>query len=87
MSKFAQTQSTPISNMVAELNAVLGAQHFRPIYYNHNRMYELQLTEIGKASKKFSYLATEGCITFAEMFHYLNGILMGYRVAKQINNL
>lgn len=86
MGLYPQTKSSPISNMVAELNAILGAMYFKAVYNNSDRLYDLQLTELGKTSKKFSYLATEGQITFAEMFHYLNGILMGYRVAKQINN-
>lgn len=71
--------------MVAELNAILGYPYFQSKYYNDTRLYELLPTEYCKQSKKFIYLATEGPITFAEMFHYLNGILMGYRIAKEIH--
>lgn len=71
--------------MVAELNAILGFPYFQAVYYDATRMYELVITEAGKKSKKYSYLATEGPIAFAEMFHYLNGILMGYRIAKEIH--
>ena len=85
MPGYPQTQSHPITNMVAELNAILGAQHFIALYEAHIRQYELALTEFGKSSKKYSYLATEGTIPFSEMFQYLNGILMGYRLAKQMH--
>lgn len=87
MAKFLQTKSNPISNMVAELNAILGECHFQSVYYSHSRMYELKLTELGNISKRYKYLATEGMLSFSDMFQYLNGILLGYRMAKQLHKL
>lgn len=87
MGLYPQTQSNPITNLTAELNAVIGEQHFRVLYDAHIRQYELALTELGKSSKKYSYLATEGTIPFSEMFQYLNGILMGCRLTKQLHKL
>lgn len=87
MPKYPQTQSSPISNLVAELNAFIGEPHFKMLYEAHIRQYELVLTDIGKASKKYSYLATEGTLPFSEMFQYLNGILMGCRLTKQLHKI
>jgi len=83
MGYYPQTQSNPITNMCAELNAIIGEQHFRVLYDAHIRQYKLSLTDLGKASKKYSYLETIS-MPFSEMFEYLNGILLGFRLAKQI---
>ena len=85
MGRYPQTQSSPITNMCAELNAIIGEQHFRVQYHAHIRQYELALTELGKASKKYSFMATEETMPYSEMFEYLNGILLGYRLAKQLH--
>lgn len=85
MGRYPQTQSNPITNMCAELNAIIGEQHFRVLYDAHVRQYELAMTDLGQASKKFNYLATVETMQFSEMFEYLNGILLGYRLAKQIH--
>ena len=86
MGKFTQTRSNPLTNMVAEINAFLGGIYLSVTYDSRTRMYELCATELGIKTKKFIYLSTEGFITFAEMFHYLNGILMGCRISKQLYN-
>jgi hypothetical protein len=85
MGRYPQTQSNPITNMCAELNAIIGEQHFCVLYDSHIRQYELAMTDLGRASKKFNYLATVETMPFSEMFEYLNGILLGYRLAKQIH--
>ena len=85
MALFKQKQRNAITNLVAELNANLGEQNFIVLYEAYIRQYELALTDYGKASKKYSFLATDGTLPFSEMFQYLNGILMGYRLAKQIH--
>lgn len=85
MGRYPQTQSNPITNMCAELNAIIGEQHFCVLYDAHIRQYELALTELGQASKKYHYLATIETMQFSEMFEYLNGILLGYRLAKQLH--
>ena len=87
MGRYPQTQSNPITNMCAELNAIIGGQHFRVLYDAHIRQYELALTDLGQASKKYHYFATIETLPFSEMFEYLNGILLGYRLAKQIHQL
>ena len=87
MGRYPQTQSNPITNMCAELNAIIGEQHFCVLYDAHIRQYELTLTDLGKASKKFSYLATVESMPFSEMFEYLNGILLGCRLTKCLYNL
>ena len=84
MGRYPQTQSNPITNMCAELNAIIGEQHFCVLYDAHIRQYELALTELGQTSKKYHYLATVETMQFSEMFEYLNGILLGYRLAKQL---
>lgn len=83
MGRYPQTQSSPVTSMCAELNAIIGEQHFRVLYNAHARQYDLVLTELGKISKKYSFLETTG-LQFSEMFEYLNGVLLGYRLAKQI---
>ena len=85
MGRYPQTQSNPITNMCAELNAIIGEQHFCVLYDSHIRQYELAMTDLGRASKKYHYLATVETMPFSEMFEYLNGILLGYRLAKQIH--
>lgn len=85
--KFPQTQSNPLTNMVAELNAIIGKPHFKMMYYSYGRKYELAMTELGNSSKRFSFLASSEPMTFTDMFNYLNGILNGYRLAKQLHNL
>jgi hypothetical protein len=85
MGRYPQTQSNPITNMCAELNAIIGEQHFCVLYDAHIRQYELALTELGQTSKKYHYLATIETMQFSEMFEYLNGILLGYRLAKQLH--
>ena len=84
MALFPQTQRNAITNLVAELNATIGEQHFKVMYESYIRQYELALTDLGKSSKKYSYLATDGTLPFLEMFQYLNGILLGCRMAKQL---
>lgn len=87
MGTYPQTQSNPITNMCAELNAIIGEQHFHVLYDSFARRYKLALTELGKASKKYKFLEVEEALIFSEMFEYLDGILLGYRLAKQIHNL
>ena len=87
MGLFQQQQRNAITNLVAELNAILGEQHFKVLYEAHIRQYELALTDLGKSSKKYTYLATDGTLPHSEMFQYLNGVLMGIRLAKQLYKL
>lgn len=86
MGRYPQTQSNPITNMCAELNAIIGEQYFCVLYDSRIRQYELAMTDLGRTSKKYHYLATIETMPFSEMFEYLNGILLGYRLAKHINN-
>lgn len=78
---YPQTQSTPLTNMVAEINAAIGVTYFKIDYNAPERTYILNITDAGKHLKKYNYLA-HGQLLYTEMFSYLNGILGGIRLAK-----
>lgn len=82
------TQSNAITNMVAELNAIVGTGTFKVNYQQHQRRYELVFTDMvpSDKSKKFQYLIPNNTLVFSEMFMYLHGVLMGCRYSKQVLN-
>ena len=79
-----QKQSHAITNMVVELNATIKMPYFTAKYCCEARTYELVQTELGKQVKLYDFLLA-GPITYAEMFHYLNGVLLGIRANNVIN--
>lgn len=66
--------------MVAELNSQLGGLYFTVAI--DGRTYTLNPTNLAVTTNKFNYISIDGGITYSDMFHYLNGILIGIRAAK-----
>ena len=84
MAWFPKEQSNPITNMVCQLNDLLGGVYFTvSLHANGVCRYSLNLTNYGVNQKKFGYIATDEPIQFGEMFAYLNGLLLGIKAAKR----
>lgn len=76
---FPKEQSNPISNMVAELNDKLGGPYFTVSF--NGKLYTLNPTKLLVSLKKFNYVSINGGMTYSDIFQYLNGILIGLRLA------
>lgn len=68
--------------MVAELNYQLGGFYFTVSF--DSKLYTLNPTNFAIAQKKFNYVSIDGGLTYADMYHYLSGILIGIRAAKAL---
>lgn len=83
MAWFPKEQSNAITNMVCQLNDLLGGTYFTAIITADGvNLYSLNLTNYGISKRKYGYLATDLPLPYGEMFAYLNGILLGIRAAK-----
>lgn len=81
MAWFPKTQSNEISILVSQLNHELGG-----IYFNvslENRVYFLNPTNKAISENKFKYISVEN-LSFADMVHYLSGLLNGLRAGKSL---
>ena len=81
---FPKGQSTPITNMVCQLNELLGGTYFTVSITTEGGifLYSLNLTNFGVAKRKYGYMVFDGALPYGEMFSYLQGLLLGYRAAK-----
>lgn len=80
---FPKEQSNPITNMVAELNSRLGGLTYFTVSFD-GKLYTLNSTNLTIASKKFRSVSVDGGLTYSDMFQYLNGILVGLKIAQEI---
>lgn len=80
---FPKEQSNPITNMVAELNSRLGGLTYFTVSFD-GKLYTLNPTNLTIASKKFRSVSVDGGLTYSDMFQYLNGILVGLKIAQEI---
>lgn len=79
---FPKEQSNPITNMVAQLNSILGGQYFSILF--DGRHYQLNPTKLALKEKKYQYVSARK-LTYSDMFHYLSGIFIGLKVAEELN--
>lgn len=80
---FPKEQSNPITNMVAELNSRLGGLTYFTVSFD-GKLYTLNSTNLTIVSKKFRGVSVDGGLTYSDMFQYLNGILVGLKIAQEI---
>ncbi len=81
---YPKQQSNPITNLVSELNGLLGGIYFTAMIVPQAGvcLYKLNLTNFGLSQNKYGYMVIDEAITYEAMLNYLQGILLGYRAAK-----
>jgi hypothetical protein len=75
---FPKKQSTPLTNMLAELNKQLGGTYFT--IGTNGKGYTLNPTNLEVSERKYNYVSIDGYITFSDMYNYLSGILIGLKL-------
>lgn len=78
-----KTRSRVIEELVAEINEAIGQPYFKVEYYDVSMTYELMATEQSGRSHKYDYILAEP-MTRPKIFAYLNGVLLGMRLGKDL---
>lgn len=77
---FPKKQSSPLMNLLAEINSQLGGTYFT--IGTNGKGYTLNPTSLTTSTNVFNYVSIDGYISFSDMYHYLSGILIGLKLKQ-----